>query len=326
MLAHTLACWMLAACGEIAPECTQPSESPEEHGFRVVTYNIGNSRREGPYALRIQDQAYEDYIGERLRSLDADIVFLQEVLTPNQCATFEETDPGQTCYAWRNRSEAAKRILGDEYGLVCDANRQVDCVAVRLSFGRIRSARPNALGLDLAETAKLPGRACDYLAGECDGRSTDCDAESSISTLVVDTSNGAIRLVHVHPTAIGELCRQKQIEQAFSLADDLPTIVAGDWNFDPTRLKDIAASAIWFDRVGQGMRFRSHAGYRDYCRLDRTSVGQNASLDRVVTDFALGRCQVWSAPRLDDGFDFSKLRGRRADHYAVECELGGEPS
>ncbi len=317
---------VLSACARLEAECSQPSEVEGEGDLRVLTYNIGNNSGSGPHALRIRDRAYEDHVGERIRMLEADIVFLQEVLAPPRCErTSEAFEPERACHGLTRRDAPAKRLLGGEYTVVCDANQHVECIGVRASFGSIRGVPLRGFGLDKAQTASLPGPACDYLAGDCDGKSTECDSESSISTVVVDTPKyGAIRLIHVHPTAIGEICRSRQLEQAFAMADDLPTIMGGDWNFDPSRLADVAATALWADWVGANRRFRDHSGYAEDCRLDRTSFGQDASLDRIVTDFGRGRCHVWAQPRLDEAFEFTKLTVGRIDHYAVDCSLDSE--
>ncbi len=316
----------LSACGDLEPECSQPDAVDGEPDLRVLTYNLGNGDATGRYALRIADQSYEDHVGQQLRLRDADIVLLQEVLTPNRCALFEELDPGFTCFMSTERPAPVERILGDGYSVVCDANQHVECIGVKVSWGGIRGVPLGGFDIDHARTVGLPGPACDYVGGTCDGTSTDCDAESSISTIVVDTPEGAIRVIHAHPSAIGEICLSRQLRQVFGFVDELPTVLGGDWNFDPSRLADVAVAGIWADWVGENRRFHNHLGYTKGCELERTSVAQNASLDRVVTDFARGSCRVWTEPRLDDGFDFVGLIGRRSDHYAVECELeGAEP-
>ncbi len=321
-----------SSCGALAlllsggcvwdPDCEDPPEGPSRPpDLRVLTYNIGNGLKERPYALRIRDQRYEDHVGARIRSLAPDIVLLQEVLPPTQCETFVELDPARTCHDWEARLAPVQRILGPSYSIACDSNKHVECIGVRTDFGRIESLAPGELGLSRALTAPLPGDACDYLAGACNGRSDDCDAESSISTVRITTNDRELRIVHAHPTAIGVVCLEKQVEQAFSLVGETPTVIGGDWNFDPTRLTDLIPASIWFDWVGKGQRFNSHDPRRAQCRLARTSAGQDASLDRIATDFATGRCHVWDAPRLDDGFDFAALDGARIDHYAVHCDL-----
>ncbi len=308
--------------GCLEPSCKQPAQAPSaEAGVRVLSYNVGSSLADEPYALRLRDQAYEDFVGERIRARKADIVMLQEVLPPTLCNSFSERNKQRTCFANDERPAAAVRLLGPDYTVVCDANKHIECIGVRNSFATVRSQAKGAFVLDGAKTEPLPGKSCNGATGACDARSEQCDAEASISTVVIDTASGPLRLVHAHPTAVGESCLQKQVEQAFALADDLPTLLAGDWNFDPTRAVDLAPASLWFDQVGDGQRFNNHSRFTKTCRMERTSVSQDASLDRVVTDFGKGRCRVFSAPRLDEGFDFDKLDGSRIDHFAVECDL-----
>jgi hypothetical protein len=304
------------------PDCTQPPEAPARApDLKILTYNIGNSLKEAPYPLRLRDQSYEDYVGEQIRAEAPDIVLLQEVLSPTHCADFEETSPDRTCFNWQDRPAPVQRLLGDDYTIACDANEHVECIGVRKDFGSIDSLAPGEFGLDSAATESLPGNPCSYLKGDCNGRHDDCDAESSISTVLVTTEKRKIRIVHAHPTAIGEKCLEKQVKQSFALVDDLPAVVGGDWNFDPTRYTDAIPASIWNDWIGKGRRFHSHDMRRGECRLERTSVGQDASLDRVATDFAEGRCRVLQDPRLDEGFDFDALDGQRIDHFAVFCDL-----
>lgn len=314
--------WFLmpqAACLEV--DCEQPPETMGRADIRVLSYNVGNGSSERPYALRMRDQAYEDHVGAKIRALSADIVLLQEVLPPTLCESFEERDRGRTCFDWRQREPAAKRLLGSEYTVVCDANKHVECIGIKTSFGTVRRVEAGSFSLAGAETAKLPGPSCDAIADKCSGRRDNCDEESSISSIVVDTLRGPLRIVHAHPTAIGEVCLQNQVKQAFAFADELPTILGGDWNFDPTRGTDLVPSSIWHGQVGVDQRFENHDRYTKQCRLPRTSASQKASLDRITTDFAEGRCEVLDEPRLDDGFDFERLDGKRIDHFAVKCDL-----
>lgn len=309
----------LAACLEV--DCEQPPVTMGPADIRVLSYNVGNGSSERPYALRIRDQAYEDHVGAKIRAVSADIVLLQEVLPPTLCESFEERDRARTCFEWEQREPSAKRLLGSEYTVVCDANKHVECIGVKTVFGTVRAIEPGSFSLAGAETAKLPGPSCDAIAGKCSGRRDNCDEESSISSIVVDTARGPLRIIHAHPTAIGEVCLQNQVKQAFALADELPTILGGDWNFDPSRGTDLVPSSIWHGHVGPGERFENHDLYTKQCRLPRTSASQKASLDRITTDFAEGTCEVLDDPRLDDGFDFKKLDGKRIDHFAVKCDL-----
>lgn len=317
------ACLVLVGCTNLDPDCP-PNERPTgTPDVRVISYNIGNGLKEAPYELRVRDLAYEAHLGAQIRARGAHVVMLQEVLPPTVCESYVETDPGRACHASAadQHPAQAKRLLGDAYSVVCDQRDHVECIGVRVDFGTIRGVAPGGFELAGAETAPLPGPACDFTGGECDGSGDNCDAESSVSTVIIDTVDGPLQVIHGHPTAIGESCLQEQINQSFELAEGFPTILGGDWNFDPTRADDLAATTIWSTQVGVDRRFTDHSSHRRACRLTRTSVGQDASLDRIASDFAEGGCFVWQNPRLDDGYDFDTLDGGRADHYAVECEL-----
>jgi endonuclease/exonuclease/phosphatase family metal-dependent hydrolase len=306
----------LAACDLPAVYCPPPeSRRADEDALelRVLSYNIGNLVFDSHYSLRIKDQAYEDHLGERIRSLDADIVGLQEVLPPTACERFEEPNPAHTCFDSESRLAPVQRLLGSSYGIVCDANRHIECIGIHERLGVIRGLEPGGFSLSGAETAPLPHKACSFVAGDCFNWRDTCDAESAVATVVVDTIHGPLRVVHVHPTSTGDVCRQEQVSQAFDFADDLPTILLGDWNFDPTDPADVVETAIWAEHVGPDRRFTNHMPRQAGCALDR--------VDLVVSDFATGDCRIWNDPRLDDGHDFTSLIGGRADHAAIDCRL-----
>ncbi len=316
-------CWPSASCDEI-PEVEDPD-------FTLLSWNIGNHRfqPEG-YALRASDAVYVGHLANKIEELSPDIVVLQEVLSLAACEAVQEISPALSCYGTSPENPPIRTLLGPDYSIVCDQHRQVECIGIHKRFGQIEGLEWGGLDLTGAATEALPGTPCDYLKKECDGRSKKCDAESSISTIVVHPSRltgiEALRIIHAHPTAIGNVCRQRQELQAFHLADDEPTLVVGDWNFDPDVQADIVESAIWSQFVGPERRFESHHPRdAETCRLARTSVGQDKALDRLATDFAAGRCQVYAQPRLDegvmsDGRDVAEVAGR-ADHYAVFCKL-----
>jgi endonuclease/exonuclease/phosphatase family metal-dependent hydrolase len=321
--AFVLAC-AIVACDVGEPACGDSILEPpgEMRQFRVLSYNVGNAHKSGPYALRMSDRRYERGLASQIAELSPALVFLQEVLAPNQCEGVDEQDPERSCFDSKNLEPQVRRLLGDAYSIVCDQNRHVECIGVHRTFGAIRGVVAGALDLEGAQTAPMPGRPCDYLRGECTGRGNRCDAESSISMVLIDTVQGPMRAVHVHPTAIGHRCLQRQLWQAFALADEgTPTIMAGDWNFDPSSATDLIPASIWAAWVGQDARFVDHSPRDRTCRPARTSVGQDASLDRVISDFAVGSCRVWSSPRLDDEADKARRAGDRIDHLAVECTL-----
>jgi hypothetical protein len=317
---------------------------------RLLTWNVGNTNAADPhYAYRLAQRPYEDFVRDRIRAAAADVVFLQEVLPPEPCASFLERDASRTCHVAAGPAPAVRRLLGPDYSIVCDRRRHLECIGVRTSFGAIAGVPPGALVLDGAETPALPFAPCDRLRGDCD--EVHCDAEATVSAVSVDTPGGRIRLVHAHPMAPGksgarvfwgEPCRLRQLEQVFeggaggpALTSDAPTLVAGDFNLDPVRLIGEREASLWSKYVGAGRRFRDLTprapnGAQYGSRRGALAV----TTDHVLVDGMAGACTVHGrgvgpdpgTEPLDAGFDWSTLPGGerdagRIDHFAITCEL-----
>jgi endonuclease/exonuclease/phosphatase family metal-dependent hydrolase len=316
--------------------------------LRLLTWNVGNADTRDPhYALRIGSQRYENHVRDRIAALSPDVVFLQEVLSPARCAGFVERDASRTCHAAVDRDPPVRRLLGADYSIVCDARRNVECVGVRTSFGRIEGVEPGALVLGGAETPALPLAGCEWLRGGCSDER--CDVESSVSALRVATRRGPVHLVHAHlmapgksPDGVfwGEPCRRRQLEQAFAAsggadATAAPTVIAGDFNLDPVRLIGEREAALWSSHVGEGRRFRDLTpSAPDGTRYGTRRGSLWIATDHVLVSRATGACTVHGhgvgadpgTEALDAGFDWSQLPGGardrgRIDHFAISCEL-----
>ncbi len=357
--------WMLVGALALGAGCDDAAPAPEEGAggsapggavvLKLVSWNVGNPDGEEPhYPLRLSWQAYEDHVGAALRALDADVVLLQEILPPQTCASFTEADPSRTCFDAAAREPAARRLLGDDYTIVCDARQHVECIGVKRSLGTIEGVEPGAFVVDGASTPPLPLPACIYADGACD--EATCDAESTVSAVTVGTRAGPLRIVHAHPNAagsgaagayLGAACRVKQLEQVFTglpadgggpLVATGPTVVAGDFNVDPERIATSEEEAFWAATIGDGRRFADLSA-RDAATGETFPTNRNAigvAIDRVVTDVLTGRCEVrgthpsvlpaTGTEPLDAGFDFQTLPGgerssARIDHFAVVCTL-----
>lgn len=311
-----------------------------EADVRFMSFNVGNpDDGESDYPLRLRDQAYEDFVAEAIARWRPDVIALQEVLPPHTCEAFVETDARRTCFEHEPRDPAVRRLLGDDYSIVCDARQQVECVGVHVGFGTIVGLAPGALALTGAETPELPAPACNYAAGGCDQNL--CDAESTVSALDVESIYGPLRVVHLHPNAsgftgegifyLGNTCRTLQTQQAFDLArDGVPTLMLGDWNFDPdNRALYGPEGEVWDAHVGEDRRYLDH-GAKDPVGRRVPTVGDDPggfAIDHVISDFARGRCDV-VRPRFDEGFDFGIVGAAadgydgRIDHHPVLCDLG----
>jgi endonuclease/exonuclease/phosphatase family metal-dependent hydrolase len=337
----------------VASGCASEDISPDAVPVSVLDYNIGNPNADDEhYPLRLKDQAYEDHLGQELRALAPDVVFLQEVLPPTHCATFTETDAAYTCYDAANRESPIRRLLGDDYSIVCDARQHVECIGVRVGFGVIDGVTPGGFVLDGAATPPLPMDACNYAAGECSDDA--CDAEATVSAVTVTTDFGDLRVVHVHPNAAGANdmgvytgapCRARQLTQVFEglagfgddpLVTSRPTLIGGDFNMDPVRLASDEEEALWQRHVGPGQRFVD-LNPVDAEGLQFATHSQNFGLaiDHVLADRVTGGCMVHGDDAfgsdagtlpLDAGFDWSQMPdgefyASRIDHFALSCDL-----
>jgi hypothetical protein len=326
--------------------------------LRILTINVGNGRLHRrnaelrPYALRIRHQTYEDLLAERIQTLRPAIVGLQEVLPHHTClrdGLAWEDEAQQTCYDPLGREHAARRLLGPDYAIVCDRDASVDCLGVHVEFGEIVGLPPGGYDPVWPASAGPPEGfdTCDYAAGECQTKAAECDAESSILWADVTTVNGdRIRIVHLHPSAIGDACRETQLEQAFGHAtapwasetaeQPVHTLMLGDWNMDPDRLVQPVEELLYYARVGPTRRLREHDERDRQCARIETAPSGFATVDRVVSDFAKGRCRVFhdehvslgcTSPlgRFDAAFPVASLAGEdwddRMDHRAVVCDL-----
>ncbi len=341
LVAALLSC-SLIGCGDAADS---EGATPK---LRVLTANVGNpDSTDANYALRLSYQAYEDHVAAAIQALAPDIAFLQEVLPPETCEAFTEKDPGRTCFDAAARPPAARRLLGPDYTIVCDARLHVECIGVRTSFGSVDGVEPGAFALDGATTPALPLDPCTYFEGACDD--DHCDAESTTSAVDVTSSMGAMRLVHVHPNAagvgkdgfyMGEPCRYLQLEQMFEgspplVAEGKSVLVAGDFNMDPEGFATDREAALWTEHVGPDARFaeigppRNEAG-KAY------ATAKLFAIDRVIGDGLRGSCSIHTRnvveddpavlPALDHGFDFTQLPGGassqgRMDHASISCEI-----
>jgi endonuclease/exonuclease/phosphatase family metal-dependent hydrolase len=363
--------------------------------LRVLTINVGNGvTAAGPYSLRLSHRAYEDRIAAKIQTLAPAIVGVQEVAPREQClraaACPVHPDANGSCQAGagyvceqlsctdaEHRSDQVQRLLGPDYTILCPGLAEpgissVDCLGVHASFGRV---------VDYHDESLLPAGAyrptwgddapgqwsfwrpegfgsCDFLAGECGFKDNDCDVESSVmwaDVAVAPDYQQVIRVVHLHPAAIGERCREHQLARAFESAaarwaqPGARTLMLGDWNFDPERLVLPVEETLYYAYVGPTRRLHEHDERDEHCARIKTGprlAGRRpAAVDRVVSDFAVGFCQTYddrlsvmhgtTLPRFDDGLRPSSLpdtddcrccyagdiANSAIDHAAVICDL-----
>lgn len=310
---------------------------PHPGALMVLSYNVGNGDGTDPnYPYRMRDQAYEDHVGAQIRAVGAQIVALQEVLPTHYCEAFEESDPDKTCYQHASRGEVAKRLLGADYSVVCDDRLQFECLGVHRDFGALEGVDLGEMVTEGAPTEALPLPPCSYVDNSCTEEL--CDAEATVSSARVQAAWGELRLIHLHLNATGQdaegnfylgtKCREGQFQQVIDMLaaePDTPTVVLGDFNFDPDQLFYEAEGALWATVVGEGLPLTDH-GERDGEGVRVSTIaGLGVAIDHVLTTFAEGTCEVQSSPTLDAGFDFEPLGGQRypgrIDHRALICDL-----
>lgn len=323
--------------------------------LRVMTINVGNGRLHRtdpnlrPYALRIHHQVYEDFLAARIQALQPAIIGLQEVLPRHTCVRAGqswENESERSCFDTLAREDAVRRLLGPDYSIVCDRDASVDCLGVHVGFATIEGLPAGGYAASWTSSAGPPPGfgTCNYAKGECQTKAAECDDESSILWADLTTGGGeSIRVVHLHPSAIGDTCRETQLEQAFARArapwaggGETHTLMLGDWNMDPERLGQPIEELLYYAHVGPTRRLREHDERDRECARVKTAPLDLATVDHVVSDFAKGRCRVFhdthvtlgcDAPlgAFDEDFASALLDGEdwddRIDHHAVVCDL-----
>jgi hypothetical protein len=285
-----------------------PAIDRSKHQYSVMTVNVGNSDLAcKQYSWKLCRKGVEQRLSENIQKVAPDIITLQEVLAPWQCQQSQETDPGKVC-ADSPILPQIRRLLGDNYSIVCEPRSEYECFGVRKDIGTIEGCEPGELCYTARSTPPPEG----------------CNTGFSISAVTVKLNNGArFDLVNAHPASFSEECRTKMLIRAFTGDDETPSIlendrilIMGDFNFDPWRTKD-SSSRAWqeiFDAGWRGRSYKYHSGIAeiDPPRLTFKFV-QLRTLDLVLSNFAEGTCQV-----LGETPGTSRLDGGSGnDHLAV---------
>jgi hypothetical protein len=303
-----------------------------------VSLNVGTPNLTDPVYLRhISHQVYEDFIGTRLRDLDADVVALQEVLPASVCAASVEADSNRTCYLAEVRPTQAERLLGPDYQIVCDAGRQTVCLGVHRRVGipatSVRQTAPTPLA-----PCSVGGRTCDE---------STCDEDTSVNRLDLVTPAGPLTVgffalngpgLGQNGAYGGHTCRAGQLDALFALVAGAPggrVTLLGDLAFDPAPagapagdgaterlLAALAPNGPYVDlapRDGAGVRLSTTVG-----------PGPMGAQTAVLVAELDGACEIIGVPTFDAPFDFGVLPGGaedtgRIDHRAVRCRIRPAP-
>jgi hypothetical protein len=323
--AFAIRLFILLAASLVFTSCDECQCEPAPRAFRLLQANVGNV--DGtctPYAYNLCRIEVENNLIAGIAKISPDIVTLQEVTSNEQCDKMDESDASLVCHSAHRAVELhqARRLVGADYSIACDARAGYECVAVAVAFGTIAGCPPGELCLGLAVTSPSP---------------EGCDDGFSVSSVVVEPHDGPpFTVVNGHPpSGPAFACRDAQLRQIFEGGGDMPALIgdgpallSGDFNLDPFEEKptwgEDVSLVTWNAYVGEGQRFRYHSGPAEQDPPLPTAVflGFRSVLDHVASDFAEGVCatlgEAEGTQRLD-GYDDRPAFG--TDHRALYCLL-----
>lgn len=320
-----------------------------QQAYTLLQANIGNVDPVCSLQARSKlcRQDVEDRIASRIKALRPALVSLQEVLPDWICREGRASGNGLVCKGYQSRPvrDQVRRLLGDDYSIVCEPHQSWDCIGLRKDAGRIlpdseghacppgglcgterlSGGEPKALNRDQAYTL--------YRAVTVD---SPIDAGFHVMAVDLELGGRPLRLINGHPQSGGKAAqiqaRAGQIEGLFSrLARGPRVLVAGDLNLDPFRQNDVAVAAFnaHVDNYGpKGQLSASKAFHYHSGPVEQPPVWpprltahylkplQSLTLDHVLSNFAGGTCRTLTGPEHLSG-------NKGTDHEALLCQLGG---
>ena len=299
--------------------------------FDVLVANVGNIdfSRCTSVAYNLCWAELEETIAGRIAALEPDVVLLQEVLTPSQCEGLSGLSEDHACNRTDPRPQA-RRLLGEDYTLVCDARRGYECVGVHRDFGAID-------GCSMGELCSQGARTGPPVDGCSDG--------FTISAVTIQTGSERFDVINAHPPSdadgaeAGQKCREQYLQHVFgadpSLMESDTVLVGGDFNLDPWRQQatnpDIAlwkraVDTTFGTHAGEDASFTYHSGVVEHDPPYWSAPILAQTLDHVVSNGLVGRCVTLGAhpgrAPLDRGIG-NEIE--RMDHLAQWCQLDFAP-
>jgi endonuclease/exonuclease/phosphatase family metal-dependent hydrolase len=285
-----------------------------QNSFSLLSVNVGNTLPLcWPYVVKLCRRKVEDRLARNIQSLSPDLVAIQELLPPWLCEKWRLAPPGSVC-SGDNTVPQVRRLLGDDYTIVCDARNQFEGIAVHTRAGHIEGVEPGALAIsDRIDSDGAEG----------------CRKSVSIMAATVQIKGRAFDVVNAHAENREPACRLAAIRQIFEgsgLVRERQALLCGDFNMDPWRENDIS-SRYWHKHVGfnGSSRYVYHSGGAETWppRPTLRYPFLNRTYDHVASNFLSGTCQVLGETpgtgRLDGG--------RGCDHRALfgRLRFGREP-
>jgi hypothetical protein len=270
--------------------------------FSILSANVGNLSvgcRDVLNKLCYKD--VEARISSNIHYLSPDVIALQEVLAPWQCTNINAMNKNKVCSEMQVIPQV-RRLVGENYTIVCNSRNQFECIAIKKDFGEIVGCQSG----EICHTARtIP---------EIEG----CDNGFTISAATIKTKTPSLSfdLVNFHPQSTSSICREKMIKAAFYGNNTTPSIIQekkllllGDFNFDPWRDNDesVATWKNFFNSGWNGEELKYHSGIAEAAPPYFTSFlfYKPRTLDFIVSNFTTGICQTLGETpntlRLDGG-------------------------
>lgn len=351
----------LLAAPLLAAEPASAVEAPRPVDVRVLQANVGNVNVTpgacGDQAVKLCLRPVEERITAGLRALDPQVVLLQELLPALLCRPPERPgafgtsphslslrNPEHLCpdvLAGLEPDDQVDRLLPPEqWETRCNApsidpadrTRAIppwDCISVRRDLGRI------------ASFTTLDGTAPGAVPGET------CDNGFTMNVALLDVGR-PLQVTSAHPDSGGQRagCRAEKLARLLNAlggsSPTVPTVLAGDFNFDPYRTPDVSTE-LWDRFVSRDgttpYGYRSGIAEADpapvtlnFCgasQLDPTGslldgatqppAGCTSTLDHVAaTPDVTGPCDTLGEPPGDS----ARLDGGGGtDHRAILCDF-----
>lgn len=270
----------------------------------ILTANLGNlSPKCRRFMNNLCDKNVEQRIAASIRQLRPDIVAFQEVMAPSQCAD-DETQ--LSVCGLEDNGPQVRRLVGQEYSLVCDVRNGYECVGIHVDVGEILDCPRGDMCVNARTVGPIDG---------CDNGFT-----ASVATVQLDT-NDRFDLANIHLQSSSDLCRIQLLNSLLDENDRSPVliernaIITGDFNLDPWRDSSQSAS-VWEDKRRSGWHgssFQYLSGISERDPPYFTSFPFRKTVDFVVSNFAAGQSVV-----LGESPGTSRLDGGSGmDHRAI---------
>lgn len=303
-----------------AHSTSRASETPKT--YKLLTANVGNADIlfcGADYMYKLCRFSEEKRIIAGIAKINPDIVALQEVYDVSWCEKKPpEKNKTKVCrdYDKITPRDQVRRLLGDQYTIVCDGRSNYECVGLKKTVGKIENCPDGELCKGPNAAITLP---------EPEG----CEPYPVVFGVNFIIGGKTIRMVNAHPAASQAKCRKGDISNLFGNAADtgpladpkLNVLTMGDFNTDPFHGTDDEAADILRDNVGPGKTFYYLSGPAEHDPPFTTSV--NRTIDHVFTNFANGKCKTLGRdkdnPRLDGSVGEPRTEG--TDHSPVLCEI-----